>query len=280
MTVDEKMIAFANRLADASGSVIRPFFRQRIDVADKPGMAMFDPVTEADKGAERAIRAIIERDRPQDAILGEEYGEKPAGLSANKWRWVLDPVDGTRGFITGRHEWGSLIALEHDEVPVLGILDQPVLGERFIGVNGKSVLVSDGRRTPLKVRECADVKDAVLCVTDPFSYFSETRGDHKGWTHFDAFPSGHTATAFAAATILSDIYQTAAVTYGSYALATAVGISRITEDTHWASDVFVGALLGYYSAKLVEMLNNGISHVRVEPLVDERRYGVKLGLDL
>jgi len=175
MTVDEKMIAFANRLADASGSVIRPFFRQRIDVADKPGMAMFDPVTEADKGAERAIRAIIERDRPQDAILGEEYGEKPAGLSANKWRWVLDPVDGTRGFITGRHEWGSLIALEHDEVPVLGILDQPVLGERFIGVNGKSVLVSDGRRTPLKVRECADVKDAVLCVTDPFSYFSESQ---------------------------------------------------------------------------------------------------------
>ncbi len=114
----------------------------------------------------------------------------------------------------------------------------------------------------------------------PFSYFSETRGDHKGWTHFDAFPSGHTATAFAAATILSDIYQTAAVTYGSYALATAVGISRITEDTHWASDVFVGALVGYYSAKLVEMLNHGSSHIRVVPFVDERRYGVKLGLNL
>ena len=172
MIVDEKMIAFANRLADASGAVIRPYFRQRIEVTHKPGVHAFDPVTEADRGAERAIRAIIERERPQDAILGEEYGEKPAGLSANKWRWVLDPVDGTRAFITGRHEWGSLIALEHDGVPVLGILDQPVLGERFIGVNGRSVLLEGEKRTPIKVRECPDIKDAILCATDPSSYMS------------------------------------------------------------------------------------------------------------
>ena len=103
----------------------------------------------ADKGGERAIRAIIERDRPNDAILGEEYGEKPgqSGL-----RWVLDPVDGTRAFITGRHEWGSLIALEDKEVPVLGILDQPVLGERFLAVNGRAVLLEGEKRTLLKVR--------------------------------------------------------------------------------------------------------------------------------
>jgi myo-inositol-1(or 4)-monophosphatase len=172
VTVDEKMIAFANRLADASGAVIRPFFRQRIDVTHKAGVHAFDPVTEADRGAERAIRAIIERDRPQDGILGEEYGEKPAGLSANKWRWVLDPVDGTRAFITGRHEWGSLIALEHDGTPVLGILDQPVLGERFLGVNGRSVLLEGEKRTPLHVRECETLKDAILCTTDPSAYMA------------------------------------------------------------------------------------------------------------
>jgi fructose-1,6-bisphosphatase/inositol monophosphatase family enzyme len=177
MSVDDKLIAFAGRLADASGAVIRPFFRQRIEVAHKPGVHAFDPVTEADKGAERAIRAIIDRERPQDAILGEEFGEKPAGLSADKWRWVLDPVDGTRAFITGRHEWGSLIALEHDGVPVLGILDQPVLGERFLGVNGRSVLLEGEKRTPLKVRECAELKDAILCATDPFSYFSAQQAD-------------------------------------------------------------------------------------------------------
>ena len=105
-------------------------------MAHKPGRHAFDPVTEADKGAERAIRDIIERERPDDGILGEEYGEKQG---KNGLRWVLDPVDGTRAFITGRHEWGSLIALEENGVPVLGILDQPVLGERFIGVNGRAV---------------------------------------------------------------------------------------------------------------------------------------------
>ena len=169
MTVDEKLIAFAGRLADASGAVIRPYFRQRIEVAHKPGRAPFDPVTEADKGGERAIRAIIERERPDDGILGEEYGEKP-GLSG--LRWVLDPVDGTRAFITGRHEWGSLIALEENEVPVLGILDQPVLGERFLGVNGRAVLIEGDKRTSLKVRECAGIGEAILCATDPSSYFS------------------------------------------------------------------------------------------------------------
>ena len=177
MTVEEKMIAFANRLADASGAAIRPYFRQRIEVTHKPGVHAYDPVTEADRGAERAIRAIIDRDRPQDAILGEEYGEKPAGLSANKWRWVLDPVDGTRAFITGRHEWGSLIALEHDGVPVLGILDQPVLGERFLGVNGRSVLTTAEGRTVMKVRECPDIKDAILCATDPSAYMPADQQD-------------------------------------------------------------------------------------------------------
>jgi len=172
MTVDDKLVSFANRLADASGAVIRPYFRQRIDVAHKPGKGAFDPVTEADKGGERAIRAIIDRERPDDGILGEEYGEKPG---SNGLRWILDPVDGTRAFITGRHEWGSLIALEKDEMPVLGMIDQPVLGERFLGVNGRTHLIEGEKRTPLKVRECADLKDAALCATDPSQYFSEVQ---------------------------------------------------------------------------------------------------------
>lgn len=169
MSVDEKLVAFANRLADASGAVIRPYFRQRIEVAHKPGKGMFDPVTEADKGGEKAIRAIIERERPDDGILGEEFGEKKG---SNGLRWILDPVDGTRAFITGRHEWGSLIALEENEKPVLGIIDQPVLGERFLGVNGRTLLLEGEKRTTLNVRECADLKDAVLCATDPSQYFS------------------------------------------------------------------------------------------------------------
>src|SRR5437762_10400891 len=136
MAVDSATIAFAHQLANAAGEVIRSYFRQRIDILDKrmlvDGKAVFDPVTAADKNAEEAIRAIIERERPEDGILGEEHGEKP---SRNGLRWVLDPVDGTRAFITGRHEWGSLIALERDGRPVLGILDQPWLRERFVGVS-------------------------------------------------------------------------------------------------------------------------------------------------
>ena len=172
MPVPPDLIAFAGRLADASGAAIRPYFRRRIDVAHKQGRHAFDPVTEADKGGERAIRAIIAAERPDDAILGEEYGEKP-GTSG--WRWVLDPVDGTRAFITGRHEWGSLIALEKDGRAVLGILDQPVLGERFIGVNGAAHLEQAGAVTPLKVRACASLTDAVLCATDPSAYMTEAQ---------------------------------------------------------------------------------------------------------
>ena len=170
MTVTPELIDLANRLADTSGNVIRPLFRQRIDVAHKQGMRIFDPVTEADKGAERAIRDALARERPDDGILGEEYGEKN-GTSG--YRWVLDPVDGTRAFITGRHEWGSLIALEKDGKPVLGILDQPVLGERFVGVNGRSHLIQAGKASRLEVRSCASLSDAILCATDPGAYFSK-----------------------------------------------------------------------------------------------------------
>ena len=169
MSVDADLIAFANRLADTSGAVIRPFFRQPIAVTHKDGVHAFDPVTEADRGAERALRELIARERPADGILGEEYGETPG---TSNYRWVLDPVDGTRAFITGRHEWGSLIALEDKGRAVLGILDQPVLGERFVGAGGTAHLLQAGQSTKLQVRECPALKDAILCATDPSAYFS------------------------------------------------------------------------------------------------------------
>src|SRR6266403_5766486 len=171
MAIDPDTIAFAHRLADTAGQIIRPYFRQRIEISDK-GQAKggeFDPVTAADKGAEEAIRAIIERERPNDGILGEEFGEK---ISKNGRTWVLDPLDGTRAFITGRHEWGSLIALEENGHAVLGIMDQPVLRERFIGVNGKAERLAEGTCRRLYVRSCPDLSDAVLCATHPDAYFA------------------------------------------------------------------------------------------------------------
>jgi len=171
MAVDSETIAFAHGLADAAGDIIRPYFRQCIEISDK-GVAKggrFDPVTVADKRAEQAMRAMIERERPNDGILGEEFGEKP---SRSGRTWILDPVDGTRAFINGRYEWGSLIALEEHGRAVLGILDQPVLRERFIGTDANAEFLAEGRRTKLHVRSCADLSDAVLCATHPDAYFS------------------------------------------------------------------------------------------------------------
>jgi myo-inositol-1(or 4)-monophosphatase len=175
MPVDDNTIAFAHCLADAAGAAIRPYFRRRIEVTAKQAAgAAFDPVTAADKEAEQAIRALIERERPDDGILGEEFGEKP---SANGLRWVLDPVDGTRAFITGRHEWGSLIALEQNGTPVLGVIDQPVLGERFLGANGEAHMLTEGERLKLEVRPCADLSEAILCATHPSAYFAPAERD-------------------------------------------------------------------------------------------------------
>lgn len=125
-------------------------------------------MTEADRSAEAALRAMIARERPEDAILGEEHGYQP-GTSGRTW--VLDPIDGTRAFITGRHTWGTLIALEEGSTRLLGIIDQPVLRERFIGCNGTSELLSPDGRETLRTRSCAGLASAVVSTTHPWSYF-------------------------------------------------------------------------------------------------------------
>ncbi len=173
MPLETETIAFANRLADRAGEVIRPYFRQRLNIDDKGsfgGKAMFDPVTAADRGAEEAIRAIIAAERPDDAILGEEFGAK-RGTSGRCW--VLDPVDGTRAFITGRHMWGTLIALEEQGERVLGIIDQPVTRERFIGYDGQSYLITPEGQSKLKVRPCPGLSAAVISTTHPWAFFDQ-----------------------------------------------------------------------------------------------------------
>ncbi len=170
-----RRLAFAHELADAAGNIIRPYFRKRIEVVNKAAAGLFDPVTEADRAAERALRAMIEERFFEDAILGEEYGAK-AGNSG--FRWVLDPIDGTRAFIAGQPLWGTLISLEHDGVPVLGVLDQPFLSERFIGFDGSTELRNGAEITPLKVRACAALADAVICTTHPMHFGDEERAHY------------------------------------------------------------------------------------------------------
>jgi histidinol phosphatase-like enzyme (inositol monophosphatase family) len=162
-------VAFIHRLADAAGEVIRPYFRRKIAIVDKGvGAAMFDPVTAADKGGEEAIRALIGAERPGDGVLGEEFPEKD---STNGRIWVVDPVDGTRAFITGQTQWATLIALNENGSPTLGVMDQPVIRERFVGFDGHAELHAPAGVSPLATRACASLAEAVLMSTHPWSYF-------------------------------------------------------------------------------------------------------------
>ena len=160
-------LALANRLADAAWSAIRPHFRALSNIDNKAGAGeSYDPVTEADRAAEKAMREIIARERPHHGITGEEFGETP---SSSGWRWVLDPVDGTRAFVAGLPVWTTLIALvDPMGFPVIGVIDQPVLGERYIGWPGGAALQTPAGRSPLTVSDVPSLSDAVISTTDPF----------------------------------------------------------------------------------------------------------------
>jgi histidinol phosphatase-like enzyme (inositol monophosphatase family) len=161
----EEFLAFAHRLADAAAQVTLAHFRTPIAVDNKHASG-FDPVTAADRGAETAIRALIEKTYPGHGILGEEHGRKP---SRDGFTWVIDPVDGTRSFITGSPLWGTLIALNDGERAVVGMLDQPFMKERFWGVSiagwREAGFTRDGARSALATRACAALSDAVLSTT-------------------------------------------------------------------------------------------------------------------
>jgi len=162
----DEIVDFACRSADAAGTVILPHFRKGPATEDKTGDAMgqFDPVTVADKGAEQAIRMLIEKERPQDAILGEEFGNKDGTSGAT---WVIDPIDGTRAFIAGMPTWGTLIGYNDGERPVVGIMDQSFVGDRFVGWPGGAALMRGDVITPLKTRPCTDLSDAIFACTTP-----------------------------------------------------------------------------------------------------------------
>lgn len=160
-----ELAAFAETLADAAGKVIMPYFRSELHVVDKSDRGQrFDPVTRADQESETAIRKLIRARYPDHAIIGEEYGIDP-GESGDgpKLTWVLDPIDGTRAFISGLPLWGTLIALNDGHEPVIGIVDQPFTRERFIGVPGRATLGGAN----LKVRTCPGLSEATLSTTDP-----------------------------------------------------------------------------------------------------------------
>jgi histidinol phosphatase-like enzyme (inositol monophosphatase family) len=155
----------AHLLADAARAEILPYFRQAdLRAENKQGNAGFDPVTVADRAAEQAMRAILAQHRPDDGILGEEFA-RTMGTSGRSW--VLDPIDGTRGFISGTPTWGVLIALDAGAGPVLGMIDQPYTGERFVGGADVAQMTGPLGARPLGVRATRALSDAILFSTFP-----------------------------------------------------------------------------------------------------------------
>jgi myo-inositol-1(or 4)-monophosphatase len=159
-------VDFAHALADRAGAAVLPHFRRRLAVANKGGTGgQYDPVTAADRAAERAMRAAIAKAFPDHGILGEEFAPR---AGAGPHQWVLDPIDGTRAFIMGSPLWGTLIGLVENGVPVLGLMDQPFLRERFWAAAGRSHLRGpDGKTRRLKTRPCPGLAQAVLTSTHP-----------------------------------------------------------------------------------------------------------------
>lgn len=156
--------AVACRMADAARHSILPHFRSPKLAEENKCDGGYDPVTEADRAAERIMRDILRSARPQDGILGEEYGAQ-AGESG--LTWVLDPIDGTRGFVSGTPTWGVLIAVANAKGPIYGLIDQPYIRERFTGSALGAQLVGPQGTTPLSVRRSRGLADATLFTTFP-----------------------------------------------------------------------------------------------------------------
>ena len=160
------IVETAHAMADAARDAILPWFRSGdIGVVNKASATQsYDPVTHADRAAEKAMRAVLAERRPDDAILGEEFG---ASSGRTGLTWVLDPIDGTRGFVSGTPTWGVLIALSDDNGPVYGLIDQPYIAERFEGGLGRAEMVGPRGRKPLNTLGNRALKEAVVFTTFP-----------------------------------------------------------------------------------------------------------------
>src|SRR6201991_177105 len=156
--------AFVDRLATVSGDAILPFFRTSLGVENKGGAGGFDPVTAADRAAETTMRSLIRQTFPDHGIIGEEFGNERADA---EYVWVLDPIDGTKSFITGMIAWGTLIALMRKGQPVYGMMHQPFTRESFTGDGTAAHYRGPAGDRDLHVRPCAALADAVLLTTSP-----------------------------------------------------------------------------------------------------------------
>jgi histidinol phosphatase-like enzyme (inositol monophosphatase family) len=155
---------FVNELATLSGQAILPFFRSSFTINDKSCGGAFDPVTEADRAGEAAMRQLIKRNFPTHGVIGEEFGDEQTEA---EYIWVLDPIDGTKAFMAGLPVWGTLIGLMRRRVPVYGLMHQPFTGERFSGDGASASYRGPVGARKLMTRRCGSLRDAIIATTSP-----------------------------------------------------------------------------------------------------------------
>jgi myo-inositol-1(or 4)-monophosphatase len=165
--VPADLIDFAHQLADIARAETLRHAGGSVAVENKSGADAFDPVTAADRDAERLMRAAIQEHHPDHGVTGEELGET---IGSGRFRWLLDPIDGTRSYTCGLPTWTTLIALLDGDEPVLGIIDAPALDERYVGYAGTGSLSSRGLSTPLRVSSSTRLAEARFSTTDPFLF--------------------------------------------------------------------------------------------------------------
>lgn len=160
-SVSAELVALANSLADAARPIAARYFRTPVTVDDKADQS---PVTIADREAETAMRTLLDNRVPQHGVFGEEHG---AVRTDAEFVWVLDPIDGTKSFISGMPAWGTLIALTRNGNPVYGMMHQPFTRERFTGDCAAARYRGPAGERQLHVRRCETVSDAILMTTSP-----------------------------------------------------------------------------------------------------------------
>ena len=162
------LLSFAHHLADLASEAIRPHFRKTLLVANKAAKGNYDPVTIADKAAERVIRGALEQKWPDHSIIGEEYDDS---TGTSRYSWIVDPIDGTRSFIMGYPTWGTLIGVQDNGAAIIGLMDQPFTGERFwASPKGSFWRQGQARARRLKTRSRRSLSRAIMATTDPLMF--------------------------------------------------------------------------------------------------------------
>ncbi|HEY4163341.1 MAG TPA: histidinol-phosphatase [Dongiaceae bacterium] len=195
MSIRPEFVDLARRLTQVSRPILRRYYRQKLDIISK---ADESPVTQADKECESALRETIAATFPDHGIIGEEYGSERADA---EYVWVLDPLDGTRSFVTGRPMFGTLIALNRGGKPVLGVIDMPILDDLWLGIAGQPSTLNG---KPIKSRACAALAEAYLSTISPqafdaatFPRFEKLRVQAKSTSYGgDCYQYGMVATGF------------------------------------------------------------------------------------